>query len=271
MNFLQTGHFFGETNKTIRLNGITLTDTEYTHERVDWHFHENAYFTFILQGRLIEGNKKETYNCSNGSLLFHSWQEPHYNLKPEGNTRGFHIEFDKNCFADFSFDISSLQGSFKIENPDFKFLLYKIFLEAKISDSFTAASVQLLLFEIFGRLLKHNQTAQNKKPEWAKKLKEILADGCAEKLSLLGLANELKIHPVHLSRDFSKHFDCTFGEYVRKLRVEKSLGLLPNKNLSLTEIAYRCGFADQSHFLRCFKKINGVNPTQFRKILTARC
>ena len=62
MNLLRTGHFFGETNRRICLDGITLTDTEYTHERVDWHYHENAYFTFILQGKLIEGNKKESYN-----------------------------------------------------------------------------------------------------------------------------------------------------------------------------------------------------------------
>ncbi len=42
MNFLRTGHFFGNTNGTITLGGITLTDTdtdtEQTQEHVDWHF-----------------------------------------------------------------------------------------------------------------------------------------------------------------------------------------------------------------------------------------
>ena len=68
MNLLQTGQFHGQTNKTIHLNGITLTDTEYTLPKVAWHYHENAYFTFILQGNVIEGNKKEIYNCD---LLFY--------------------------------------------------------------------------------------------------------------------------------------------------------------------------------------------------------
>lgn len=267
MNFLRTGHFFGETNKTTHLSGITLTDTEYTHRRVDWHYHENAYFTFILQGNLIEGNKKESYNCSAGSLLFHSWQEPHFNVKPEGYTRGFHIEFDKNCFADFAFDDAGLQGSFCIENPDIKFLLYKIFRETKICDDVTLSSVQMILFEIFGQMLRLKRNARGKKPLWTNKLKEILRDGYAGEISLKKLSGELNIHPAHLSRDFSKHFYCTFGEYVRKIRVEKSLAFLADKNLSLTEIAFRCGFADQSHFLRCFKQINGASPSAYRKIL----
>jgi len=267
MNFLRTGQFFGQTNRTIHLNGIILTDTEYTHRRVDWHFHENAYFTFILQGRMIEGNRKGTYTCSNGSLLFHSWQEPHYNLKPDGYTRGFHVEFTKNCFTDFSFDLDDWQGAFTVENPDIKFLFYKVFRETKIFDDLTAASIQMQLIEIFGHMLRFKQAAQETKPVWVNKLKGILLDSFTEKLSLLNLSHELKIHPVHLSRDFSKYFHCTFGEYVRKMRVEKSLALLPDKNLSLTDIAFQCGFADQSHFLRCFKKINGINPSNYRKLL----
>lgn len=271
MNLLKTGNFFGDTNKTIRLDGITLTDTEYTHERVDWHYHENAYFTFILHGGLIEGNKKETYHCSNGSLLFHSWQEPHYNLKPPGYTRGFHIELDKNCFADFSFEIKTLQGSFQIENPDIKFLFYRLFRETKIDDDVSGLSIQTSLLEIFDRMLKKEDKRRNEKPFWTKKLAEMLREEFAEKISLAKLAGELGIHPAHLSRDFSKHFQCSLGEYVRKIRVEKSLALLPEKRLSLTEIAYRCGFADQSHFLRSFKQINGVAPSLFRKALLGEC
>ncbi len=268
MNFLRTGHFFGRTNRTIHLSGITLTDTVIeTQENIDWHYHENAYFTLILQGKLIEGNKKERYNCSAGSLLFHSCLEPHFNVKLEDNTKFFNIEFDKNCFNDFTFDIDDLQGIFSIDNPDIKFLVYKLFRETKICDDVTLASIQMLLLEILGQMLRLKRIEQSARPLWAKKLKEILRDGYSEKLSLINLSNELNIHPVHLSRDFSKHFHCTFGDYVRKIRVEESLSLMPDRNLSLTEIAFECGFADQSHFLRCFKQIIGTNPLAYRKLI----
>ena len=62
MKHLKTGQFYGITNETIHLAGVTLTDTEYTHEKVDWHYHENAYFTFLLEGAVLEGNKR----CSVG-------------------------------------------------------------------------------------------------------------------------------------------------------------------------------------------------------------
>ena len=92
MNSLRNGEYFGETNQIINFEGLTITDTEYTHPYVDWHYHENAYFTFLLQGNMTEGNKRETYGCSAGTLLYHHWEDPHYNIKPDVFTRGFHIE-----------------------------------------------------------------------------------------------------------------------------------------------------------------------------------
>jgi AraC family transcriptional regulator len=269
MKHLQTGQFHGLTNTTIHLNGITLTDTEYTHDSVDWHYHENAYFTFILDGNILEGNSKEIFHCSAGTLLFHNREEPHYNIKPDGFTRGFHIEFRKSWFDNFAFEINCLQGSINISNPDIKILLYKIFKETKIDDDASAISIQGLLLQTLSQLFRSCQVQQNKTPSWVNKIKEILHDEFYKNNSLETLVKTLDIHPVHLSRYFPKYFQCSLGEYIRKLRVEKSLSLLSNRKYSLTEIAFECGFADQSHFTRCFKEINGINPSSYRKLLFA--
>ncbi len=263
----QTGEFYGQTNKTINLDGITLTDTVYTLDKVDWHYHENAYFTFILQGNVIEGNKKEIYNCSAGDLLFHNWQEPHYNIKPEGFTRGFHIEIEKNWFDDLNFSTENLQGSINISNPDLKFLLYKIFRETKTDDATTLVSIQSLLLETLGKMLRDNRSENNKKPTWVSEINSILNDQFSDQLSLDYLSKTLDIHPVHLSRDFSKYFHSGLGEYIRKLKVQRSLQMISQEKLNLTTIALDCGFSDQSHFTRCFKEINGITPSQYRKIL----
>ena len=103
---------------------------------------------------------------------------------------------------------------------------------------------------------------------------EFLRDGgSAEKLFLTDLSNELNIHPLHPSRDFPRYFSYTFGEYARKIRVEKSLSFLPDKNPSLPEFAFECGFADQrSHFLRGLKEIIGINPfSAYRKLFAGKC
>jgi len=261
------GEFYGQTNTTINLEGITLTDTVYTHDKVDWHYHKNAYFTFILQGNVIEGNKKEIYNCSAGDLLFHNWQEPHYNIKPEGFTRGFHIEIEEKWFSELDFKTKDLQGSIKIADPDLKFLLYKIFRETKENESSTLLSVQTLLLETLSKMIHHQKNDSQKKPNWVSELNNILNDQFSDSLSLDYLSKQLHIHPVHLSRDFSKYFNSGLGEYIRKIKIQKSLELISQKKLDLTAIAFECGFSDQSHFTRCFKEINGITPSQYRKIL----
>lgn len=267
MKLLQTGEFHGQTNTTVALKGITLTDTEYTQSRVDWHYHENAYFTFILQGNVLEGNKKETYHCSPGSLLFHHWQDPHYNVKPDGFTRGFHVELEASWFNHFYFDSASVQGSINIANIDIKLLFYRIFSEAKRNDHFSSLEVQALLLQVFDKMCHGEKNENVKKPGWVSKLKEILHDNLCENYSLDFLSNYLGLHPVHLSRYFPRYFKCRLGEYMRKLRVEKSLTLLPDKNQSLTAIAYDCGFSDQSHFNRCFREFTGLNPLAYRRLL----
>jgi AraC-like DNA-binding protein len=266
MKHLQTGQFYGQTTETIYLDGVTLTDTEYTKDKVDWHYHKNAYFTFILQGKLIEENKKETYNCSAGTLLFHNWQEPHFNIKPTGFTRGFHVEMEQKWIDNFSLDLNNLQGNIHILDPDIKFLLYKIFKETKINDNTTPLSLQGLLLQTLAGLQRKKETSIKSKPLWVTKVNEILHDQISEKHSLIELSGTLGIHPVHLSRDFSKHFQCSLGEYIRKLKIEKSLSLLSDKKYSLIDITFECGFSDQSHFIRSFKEVTGINPSAYRNL-----
>ena len=266
MEYLSKGQFFGQTHTTLNLEGITLTDTEYTHDTVDWHYHENAYFTFVLQGNVIEGNKKEVYNCTTGSLLFHNWQEPHYNIKPKGFTRGFHIEIDQHWFNSISPACSNLQGSMSIANPEIKLLMYKIFRETKTNDNASALSISGLLLQTLSQMFR-NTVPDHKKPLWVAQVQELMNDRFTDTLTLDHLSAASGIHPVHLSRDFPKYFHCSFGEYLRKLRVARSLALIFHKNMALTQIALECGFADQSHFTRCFKEQNGITPSEYRKIL----
>lgn len=267
MQLLKSGSFFGITNKVTKFDGITVTVTEYTLPIVDWHYHENAYFTFLLAGKLIEGNRREAYQCSPGTLIFHNWQEPHYNIKPDGYTCGFHIEIQREWFDHFDVDTSHVHGSINIIKPSIASLFHTMHKETQLDYFTPAETIHALLLESFS-LLSGNSTSRAKKPpSWVKRSMSILHDLEGDKITLATLACELNIHPVHLCRDFHHHFGYTFSEYVRKRRVEKSLFLLPQKHLSLTDIAIESGFFDQSHFIRCFKQMCGLRPLQYRKML----
>jgi AraC family transcriptional regulator len=54
-------------------------------------------------------------------------------------------------------------------------------------------------------------------------------------------------------------------QYVISRRIERAGQLLgKGDDLSLSEIAIRAGFSDQSHFCNYFKRLLGVTPRQFR-------
>jgi AraC-like DNA-binding protein len=125
--------------------------------------------------------------------------------------------------------------------------------------------VDHLFIDVFNKFIK--QKAEKKKtPIWVKELKEIIQDQIDTNLNLTEISKSLHVNPSYLSREFSKHFNnLSFGEYTRKLRIEKAIELMKTNKYSLTEIAYLTGFSDQSHFTRIFKHHTNKNPSAFKK------
>jgi len=131
----------------------------------------------------------------------------------------------------------------------------------------TQSPVEHLLLDVYNRYLK---SSSKKAPEWTRELKEMIQDQMDTNMSmsLQQVSDELEINPAYLSREFSRYFDnLSFGDYIRKMRIEKAIALMQTPSYSLTEIAYLTGFSDQSHFNRIFKKQTGENPSAFRKNL----
>lgn len=128
-----------------------------------------------------------------------------------------------------------------------------------------------LLLTVFNKFIQGKQASGKKIPAWAQELKEMIQDHIDTNLSLKELSKDLDINPSYLSREFSKHFDnLSFGDYIRKQRIDKAIELMAEPSYSLTDIAYLTGFSDQSHFTRIFKKNTGENPSDFRKQIRKR-
>jgi len=266
MNELKRGEFFGKHYQKLNFEEFIITDTEYTHNKVDWHYHENPYFTYLLQGKLYEGNKKEEYYLEPGSLLFHNWQDSHHNIKSPKYTRGFLIEFDSDWFLKYNIYSMDFEGSLKLKSPIIKGLMNKVFLESKVNDNQSQLSIELLMIDIFNKIKGEELEGYVKNPKWVKKLQEILLETDIS-YKLTGLSKELNIHPVHLFREFHKYFGTTLGQYVRQLKLNKAIILISSGKFSMTEICYKCGFYDQSHFISNFKKVYKISPSSCNKML----
>jgi len=68
----------------------------------------------------------------------------------------------------------------------------------------------------------------------------------------------------HLNRSLGK----TYKEILGEIRSAEAKKLLATTSLGLAEVAMRCGFYDQSHFTKAFRRATNMTPGQFRHFLT---
>ncbi|WP_128547322.1 chromate resistance protein ChrB domain-containing protein [Larkinella soli] len=132
----------------------------------------------------------------------------------------------------------------------------------------TQHPTEQLLLRVYQTYLNAPKSKRTKVPAWISDLEEMIQDHIDTNLtlSLKTVSENLNVNPTYLSREFSRYFDnLSFGEYIRKLRIEKAIQLLESSKSTLSEIAYLTGFSDQSHFTRIFKKHTGKNPSAYRK------
>ena len=83
-------------------------------------------------------------------------------------------------------------------------------------------------------------------------------------LTLAVIAAELYISQSHLSKMFKKHIGESFGDYLRKVRIDHACKLLKNTDFTVKEIAGMCGKKDLQSFYNSFFELKGVTPNQYR-------
>ena len=78
------------------------------------------------------------------------------------------------------------------------------------------------------------------------------------------LATELGIHRSRLSRLFRQAVGVSPVAYLIDLRMRAALNLLKATDMTVAEIAHRCGYNDTSHFCRVFRALRGQTPGDYR-------
>ncbi len=85
-------------------------------------------------------------------------------------------------------------------------------------------------------------------------------------ISMAALAALVHLSVFHFSRKFSKEFGCSPHAFVMKKRVELAVTQISTTLLPIKVIASQCGFADQSHLTRVFRRFVGTTPAALRRL-----
>ena len=93
-----------------------------------------------------------------------------------------------------------------------------------------------------------------------------LSEHAGEQITLTEVAAHFAVSPSHLSRVFHQETGFGIREYLIHYRIRQACDLLLNSELTVTQIADRCGFNDSNYFGDAFKKATGVSPREYRKL-----
>jgi AraC-like DNA-binding protein len=122
---------------------------------------------------------------------------------------------------------------------------------------------QALLFKHDGRWADKNEN-----PIW--RAIKYINEHLREHISLENTARECGMSVSCFERTFKREVGITFNKYVNSLRISKARQLLHENNKSMSEIAFACGYTNQYHFTRTFKKLMNTPPRSFRKSLSPK-
>lgn len=94
---------------------------------------------------------------------------------------------------------------------------------------------------------------------------QYIEDHLSEALSVEHLSKIACLSAGHFSRQFRTHTGEAVWAFIQRRRCETARALCAEGNISLAEIAYHCGFANQAHMTTSFKKRFGATPSVVRR------
>jgi len=164
-----------------------------------------------------------------------------------------------------------LYGSANYEGGLLSHLALKAYAEFCKKDKPSQLAIEGLGLELMAEASRHPHSKLDRSaPVWLRRAREMLHAHFSEALTHRQIASSVGVHPVHLAREFRRHYKCTIGEYVRRLKIDYACLQLSDSHASLHQIALSAGFFDQSHFARTFKQIMGVTPGNYRSFCRSR-
>lgn len=229
------------------------------------HTHEQGSVTLVLSGAIEEERQGTTHVAMPFSLIVKKPGVPHSDrFGPNGCKTlqiSLPVDFDlSECDVEADPVIWHSDGGISI--APMLHILRCIRTGSRLSSSDVAFNIYEAL-EALPTASRDGAPA----PPWLGRVREMIdSSDPLRPLPLAKLHELVRVHPVHLTRQFKRHFGCAIREYMQYRRIRAAASLVAEGSLSLTEVAHQCAFADQAHFCRTFRSIAKLTAGDYRRL-----
>jgi AraC-like DNA-binding protein len=118
------------------------------------------------------------------------------------------------------------------------------------------------------RMMKESNNSQDGVDPRIKQVEGYIQMHYSDRLQMSQLASVAGLSTTYLSCLFRQETGSTVVDYIRNIRICKAKTLLRYADIPVTEVAWQCGYQDNSYFTREFKKASGCSPLEYRKKIT---
>lgn len=267
---LQNGSFYGGVRAERTVAGLTLAETGYVPGFVvPPHDHAHPFFCLGLRGTFAERMERQTWTAVPATVFFHPAGAQHAEEFGDVGGRLFNIQLGRSWLGRLQpFEVRPPGRQVRSTGGALTRIALDVLHEFRRADTASDLAIDGLVLAMMAHLSRIETAAERSgAPAWLDRVREMLHDRADQPMDIAGIAAEVDIHPVHLARVFRDHHGCSPGEYLRRVRVEHACTMLADTPRTLAQVAYRSGYADQSHFTRQFKRAVGVTPGEYRRLV----
>ena len=106
----------------------------------------------------------------------------------------------------------------------------------------------------------------NIEPKFIEQAKVLILENLSnEQFGVSELAEAMNMSRSNLLRKIKKQTELSASQFIRKVRLEKSMKLLKETSLTVSEVSYQVGFGSTSYFIKCYREEYGYSPGEFGK------
>jgi AraC family transcriptional regulator len=231
------------------------------------HSHVKSYIIITLDGQYHStfGTRAEEFKRWTVSL--HHEGAPHTSRYSVKGAKVLYIEVPTEHLRRFIGVPASHLKTVNVQGGLAEWTARQLYQEFSGPDELSPLVLDSLVFQLFAQLCRRHKELPRFLPIWLGRADELIRERFTESMGLEMLAHAVKVHPTHLAREYRRHYNCTIGEQLRRLRIEYASQQLSTTDRPLADIALAAGFSDQSHFTVGFKQQIGTSPSQYRRAM----